>query len=438
MSGWLRGLRIYADRRLAAILALGFASGLPLPLTTGTLALWLTESGVSLTSIGLFALVGVAYSFKFVWSPLLDRLPLPGLTARLGRRRGWLLGIELALAASILGLGLTDPARAPWLTAVMAVTVSFLSASQDIVVDAFRIELLEREEQGAGAAAVQWGYRIGMLAGGAGVLYAAAAGGWPLAFAASAALLGVGVAAVLLTPEPIAPWRPEPAAGDGASPVGRLRGFLRSAVAAPLLDLAARPGWVRILLFVVLYKLGDALAGVMANPFYIEMGFSKVEIANVSKLFGVAATLAGVGAGGLLVYRAGLVRGLVAAGVVQMLSNLMYVAQSHVGHDVPFLTLTIFVENFSGGLGSAAFVAYLSALCNVAYTATQYALLSSLAATGRTVLSSSGGFLADLYGWPAFFMLSTAVALPGLLLAFWLGRGGPQAAPAGRRALPVR
>ncbi|MCC7272942.1 MAG: AmpG family muropeptide MFS transporter [Alphaproteobacteria bacterium] len=423
------GLRaVWREPRLATVLGLGFASGLPLPLTFGTLSFWLAEAGVSRTAIGLFALVGSAYSLKFLWAPAVDALPLPGLTRWFGRRRGWTLAVQAALIAAILALGFTDPAAAPAWTAAGAVAVAFLSATQDIVIDAYRIELLEPEEQGLGAAAVQWGYRGGMLAGSAGALYAAAAGGWPVAYGVMAALMLVGVATVLLSPEPRQPAAtPADPAGTGAA--ARAAAWFRDSVVAPFADFATRPGWLAVLLFVVLYKLGDALAGVMANPFYVALGFTKIEVANVAKVFGVAATLAGLAVAGVIVYRWGLFRSLLVCGILQALSNLTYVVQAWAGNDVRVLTLTILLENFTGGMGSAAFVAYLSSLCSLAFTATQYALLSSLAAVGRTTLSAGGGWLADRLDWVPFFLATTAAALPALAILLWLGRRFPAAPP---------
>jgi PAT family beta-lactamase induction signal transducer AmpG len=424
---WRDSLELYTRPRLVAVLLMGFSSGLPLPLTFGTLSFWFAESGVSRTAIGVLSLVGAAYSFKFLWAPLVDRLPLGPLTRRLGRRRGWALATQLPLAAAILALGATDPRVDPGATALVAVAIAFLSATQDIVIDAFRIELLKPEEQGAGAAATQWGYRIGMMASSAGALYAAAFGGWALAFAIMAALMGVGALTVLLTPEPAA----APAA---PSPSARPLAWLRDAVVGPFAEFATRPAWLAILVFVVLYKFGDALAGVMANPFYVSAGFTREEVAEISKIFGVFATLAGVAAGGVVVQRLGIYRSLLVCGVLQGVSNLMYVWQAQVGHDTMALRATIFVENFTGGMGSAAFVAYLSGLTNVAFTATQYALLSSLATVGRTTLAAGGGWLSEQLDWPLFFLVTTLAAAPGVLMAWWLLRRFPPPAAAPRVA----
>jgi PAT family beta-lactamase induction signal transducer AmpG len=411
MSGWRGALAVYRNPRQLAILAMGFASGLPLALTGQTLQIWLTESQVSLTDIGLFALVGFAYSVKFLWSPILDRVPLPWLGARLGQRRSWLIVIGGLLAAAIVGLGQTDPVAAPWHTALFAALVAFLSASQDIVIDAYRIELLTKEEQAAGAASTQNGYRIGIIASGAGALALASAFGWPRTYLVMASLIGVGVVAAFLSPEPAHPT---------------VRGsFLRTAVVQPFSEFASRPRWLLILVFIVLYRLGDALAGGMANPFYVKIGFTKLEIASVAKVLGVFASMVGIAAGGAFAYRLGVARALVAAGLIHASGNLAFIFQAYAGHDVRVLGLTIFVENFTGGLVSAAFVGYLSTLCHPAFTATQFALFTSLTAVGRTLFASGAGWLAEQLGWPLFFAASAVAALPGIALAIALtGDGG--------------
>jgi MFS transporter, PAT family, beta-lactamase induction signal transducer AmpG len=436
MERWLAALAIYKDPRMLRILLLGFSSGLPLLLTLSTLSAWLATQGVSLTAIGLFALVGLPYSLKFVWSPAMDGLRLPWLSRRLGQRRGWALLTQAGLVGSMLFLGFTDPVENITLTAIAALLVAFFSASQDIVVDAYRVEILEDREQAAGAAAIQVGYRLGMLVAGAGALFIADSLGWFAAFAVMAALVSVGVATILASPEPA---HPEGFAvpGDADAPAGeRLAVWLRAHVVEPFGDFARRRGWLTILLFILLYKFGDAVAGVMANPFYIDMGFSLSEIASVSKIFGLIATLSGVAVGGVVCARYGLFKGLLACGILQMVSNLMFAVQASVGHDLGLLVVTIGIENFSGGMGSAAFVAYLSSLCNVAFTATQYALFSSFAAWGRTLLSSSGGWMAESLDWVVFFIVTTGLAAPGLVLLVWLAR--TYRASAGFAELPER
>jgi PAT family beta-lactamase induction signal transducer AmpG len=402
-----RALGVYGDPRILLIAVMGFSSGLPLLLTLSTLSYWLAKLGVSKTSIGLFAAVGAPYSFKFLWAPLLDQIRPPVL----GRRRGWAIAIQIALALAILAMGFTDPAVDPWWTALAAVAVAFLSASQDIVIDAYRIEILPEEEQGAGAAATQVGYRFGLLAAGAGAMWLSDYVSWPLVFISMAALMGVGVLAFLVAPEPATPARP---AQESVAE------RLRQGVVAPFVDFFQRRGWYVILLFVLLYKFGEAFSGAMASPFYVELGFTGAEIAAVSKVFGVIATLVGTLAGGYLVARVGIMRCLFLGGVLQAAGLLLFAVLAVHGHEILWLTIAIGGDNFVSGLGSAAFVAYLSALCNLAFTATQYALLSSFMSFGRTLLSTGSGWLAVQLGWPLFFVASTGLAVPGLLLLLWL------------------
>lgn len=419
--GWRGAVALYGDRRLVLILLMGFASGLPLPLTLATLSFWLARVGVDKTAIGLFALVGLPYGLKFVWAPVLDHLRAPLLGRIFGRRRGWALLIQAALIVAILGLGAGDPLAAPWATAGAALAVAFFSASQDIVVDAYRIEILDEFEQGAGVAATQTGYRMGLLLAGAGAIALSDFIGWFAVFAILAGFVLIGSVAVLLAPEP-APDSPRPAPGRGD--------WLETAVVAPFADFLRRPGWVAILAFILLYKFGDAVGGVMANPFFVELGFTGVEIASVTKVFGLLATFGGILVGGVMVARYGLLPALAIGGVLQAATNLLYAAQAKIGPDLIFLTGTIGADNFTGGLGSAAFVAYLSSLCNRAFTGTQFALLTSLMAVGRTVLSSGGGWLADRMDWAGFFALTAALAVPGLLLLLWLARLPSTKAPA--------
>jgi PAT family beta-lactamase induction signal transducer AmpG len=420
---WREALAVYGDRRLLIVFAMGFASGLPLPLSGATLSIWLAEAGVSLASIGLFALAGTPYNVKFLWAPLLDRVRVPVLSRLLGRRRAWMIVIQAGLMLSLVALGLTHPEESPAATAALALVVAFFSASQDVVIDAYRIEILDESEQGAGAAMTQAGYRVGLLAAGAGALYLAEAVPWAAVYAVMAALVVLGFVAAALAPLP-----PEPAETATKPEVSQ---WLHETIVAPFTEFFARNGLAvaaLLLAFILLYKLGDAFAGVMANPFYIKIGFTKTEIASVSKIFGVAATLLGVFLGGAIVKRYGVLRSLLGCGLLQMVSNLMFAAQAAIGHDVGFLFLTIGVENLSGGMGSAAFVAYLSLLCNTAYTGTQYALFSSFMAFGRTWLAASSGWVAEGTDWVTFFVISTFVAVPGLLMLLWIMRRLPMAA----------
>ena len=441
MTSWLAAAAVYRNPRVIAILFLGFSSGLPLALTGQTLSLWLKDEGLSLTAIGLFAAVGTPYALKFLWAPLMDKARIPGLTRLLGRRRSWLIVTQFSLIAATLALGFSGPAANIGVTAMLAVAVAFASASQDIVVDAYRVEILEEHQFAAGAAAIVFGYRVGMLVSGAGALYLASAFAWPLVYAAMAVLVLVGVATVLLNPEPtmretsesivredeVRAWLAERPHLSG--PLGAALAWLYIAVVCPFAEFMARPAWVAILLFVIFYKFGDSLAGVMTFPFLDDIGFTKIDIANVAKVFGFAATLAGLALGGALMAGLGLYKSLWICGVLQLVSNLMFAVQAMVGADITFLALTIGLENLAGGMGTAVFVAYLSSLCNVAYTATQYALLSSFMVVARTWLSSSGGALAEWLDWIGFFLLTTGAAVPGLVLLWWLGRAGMAARP---------
>ena len=425
---FLQAISIYWEKRLIFIFLMGFASGLPFLLSGATLSIWLTEAGISLTALGLFALVGTPYNLKYLWAPFIDRVPLPMLSKMLGRRRAWMLIIQLGLMASIIGLGLSKPQSSPEITAFLALAVAFFSASQDIVIDAYRIEILDEDQQGAGAAMTQAGYRFGLLASGAGALYLASSINWSLVYATMAGLVLIGFIAALCAPIPQTDEMIE-------EKNKQADGFFRSAVVAPFVEFFQRNNpqmAVVILVFILLYKFGDAFAGVMANPFYIRLGFSKVEIANVSKIFGVFATMLGVFSGGLVVKRFGILKSLLYCGILQMLSNLMFAAQAALGPHVGFLVLTIGIENLSGGMGSAAFVAYLSVLCNTGYTGTQFALFTSFMAFGRTWLSAMSGWIADQTDWVTFFIISTFVALPGLLMLLGMMRRLPLALQTGR------
>ena len=400
---------LWRDRRFPILFFLGFAAGVPLPLVAGqVLRQWFAESDLSLSAIGLTALIGLAYANKFLWSPALDALRPP----LLGQRRGWLLLIQLALAGTIAVVGFSDPRHAPVATALLAALVAFLSASQDIVVDAYRIEVLGEDDkrQAYGLAAYVWGYRMALLASGAGTLLLVAPLGWSGAFLYGAALMLVGIAATLLGPEPARVARA--AAG--------WRARLRASVLEPFLDFMRRPHWLAILLFVALFKLGEALAGIMTTPFYRALGFSREDVATVATVFGMVATLGGALVGGWLVGLIGVRRALVVTGLGQMLSNLMYVALAGAGHSMPMLWAQVGVESFTDGLADAAFLTWLSALTSRSFTATQYALLSSLAAVPLRTLGASSGWLAEAMGWPGFFLLTTAAALPAMGIMFYL------------------
>lgn len=404
---------LYLQPRLLVVLALGFVSGLPLALTASTLTAWLADLKIDKTSIGLFASVATPYALKFLWAPLIDACPFPLLSKLLGRRRGWILATQIGLVISIMMLGLANPAISPWLTALAALIVAIFSASQDIVIDAYRVEILSEEEQKIGAGMVQFGYRFGMLASGAGALALADHVSWEMTYFIMAGLMAVGMLTILFAPEPEVSKEIKPSSA---------RYLLRDYVAAPFRDFMDNKYWLQILLFIMLYKLGDAFLGIMTNPFLIEIGFSKTQIAAVVKIYGLIATLLGLLAGSMLSLRIGTVKTLMICGLGHALTNLMFLVQARSGADINILALGISLENFSGGMTASAFVAFLSALCHSKYTATQYALLSSLAAMGRTWLTTSAGWTADKFGWEIFFIISVLLAVPGLVLLWWLSR----------------
>lgn len=399
-------LAAYLEKRILLIFFLGISSGLPLALTGGTFSIWLKENGIPKEIIGVLGAMAIPYSLKFLWAPVIDKLSIPALSALLGRRRSWMLATQAALIVAIIALGFANPADNILLTAICAFLLAFCSASQDIVIDAYRVEILDKDQYGTGAAAINIGYRMGMLVSGAGALYLSDTGiGWRWVYAIMSSVVLVGIAATLLGHEPEAK-----ASAPGA------RNFLREGVINPFLDYMSRPGWQVFLLFILFYKFGDAFAGAMASVFYKEIGFSNSEIASVTKVFGLIAALAGSFAGGVAVKELGLIKSLWICGILQAVSNLAFCYQANAGHNIWALTFTIAVENFSGGMGTVAFVTFLSGLCNISYTATQYALLSSIASVGRIGLSTPTGYVAKAVGWEWFFAISFLAALPGLLL----------------------
>ncbi len=417
MNDWRTSIEVYLDRRMAVLFFLGFSSGLPLLLVYSTLTFWLLEEGLDIESVGLFAATALPYSLKFLWAPIVDRFPVPGLGHLLGLRRGWLFVLQLALMGAIALLASSDPADAALMCALAALLVAFLSASQDVVVDAYRVERLDDDEQGAGAASAVFGYRVGMLVASAGALHIANwSGDWGLTYFAMAGLMVVGLATTLLCAEPQRKERP--AEDDNALT------NLKEGVVGPLKDFAGRRGWLVIAAFVVLYKIGDALADTMVNPLLEDLEFSKTVIANIAQSWGLAASIIGVFVGGLLVRRFGIVAALWIGGILQMSSNLTLSLQAWIGHDVHLLTATIGIQNLSGGLGTAAFVAYLSALCRKKYTATQYALLTALSSALQTATASGAGYAVDALGWSTYFVATTLAALPGLALLYWLDNRG--------------
>jgi PAT family beta-lactamase induction signal transducer AmpG len=423
-------LSVYLKPRVLIVLFLGFSAGLPLALSGSTLLIWMREAGVDLGTIGLFALVGTPYTIKFLWAPVVDALDVPVLSNLLGRRRAWLIFSQLLLIVAIVFLAFCNPAAAPWLVAVAALLVATASATQDIVIDAFRIESLPESEQAAGMASYVAAYRIGTLASTAGALFLVSgfegiglgkAGAWSAGYLAMAALVIVGVATTLYATEPD---KSRAAIAEHAAHVHE-NPLQRVALAAygAFAEFLTRDMALTALAFVILYKFCDAFAGAMTAPFVIDLGFSRNDYAAIVKGVGLAATLIGGFAGGVVARAYPLVASLWIGAILQMASNLIFTWQAMVGVNLWALTLTIIVENFTGAIGTVIFVAYLSALCqSPLHTATQYALLTALAAVGRTYLSAGAGYVAELAGWPLFFVISALTAIPSLLLLVWLQR----------------
>jgi PAT family beta-lactamase induction signal transducer AmpG len=396
-------LQVFSSRRIAVVTFLGFSSGLPLALTGGTLQAWMAVAGVDLRTIGIFSLVGLPYTIKFLWSPFMDRFVPPWL----GRRRGWILITQCILLVGISAMAFSSPQQFPWILAVLAVSVAFTSASQDIVIDAYRTDVLKEKERGAGAAVFVMGYRIAMLVSGALALILSDYIGWRNTYLFIAAGMVVGMIVTLLGPEP---------EGKVSPPFS-----LQEAVSGPLRDYFTRNAAIPLLLLIVLYKLGDAYAGVLTTPFLIKgIGFSASEVGTINKGFGLVSLIVGAMFGGSLMVRLGLYRSLMSFGVLQAVSNFSFVVLAWIGKSYGMLVFAVAFENLSGGMGTAAFVSLLMAMCNHRYTATQYALLSSLAALGRILIGPTSGYLAETFGWSSFFFVTTLSALPGLWLLWRL------------------
>lgn len=379
-------------------LLMGFSCGLPLLLTITVLQAWMKEEGVDLTVIGMMALVGLPYTLKFLWAPFLDRFTLPFL----GRRRGWLLVAQFALIFSIAGLGFTDPGKNLWIVVFAAFLVTFFSASQDIVVDAYRREDLPDQELGLGSSLYVNGYRVGMLLASGGGLIMADYIPFSMVYLIMAACILPGVLTTLLAPEPtITHGTPR---------------TIREAVVDPLIEYFKRRGALWILAFILLYKIGDTMASAMTIPFYLDIGFSKTEIGAIVKLFGFWAVIAGTLIGGVLMLRLGINRSLWIFGFLQAISTACFAILARIGHSVSALSGVIAFENLSSGMGTAAYMAFMASITNKRFTATQYALLTSLMGVPRVLASAPTGFLAKNMGWVSFFIACTLIAIPGMLL----------------------
>jgi PAT family beta-lactamase induction signal transducer AmpG len=398
-------LEVFRSPRVAAVLFLGFASGLPLALSSGTLQAWMTVAGVDIKTIGLFSLVGLPYTLKFLWAPVMDRYA----PAFLGRRRGWIFLTQILLVAVIAVMGALDPTVSPIALATLAFALAFASASQDIVFDAYRTDLLKDRERGLGAAVSVLGYRLAMLVSGAVALILSDHIGWRNTYWLMAGLMAIGLLAALLGPEPDQQVRPPRTLGD--------------AVVGPLKEFFGRPEAVVMLLLIVLYKLGDAFAGTLTTAFLIRgVGFTPTDVGAINKGLGLIATIFGALFGGGLMVSLGLYRSLLLFGVLQAVSNLAFMVLAWAGKSYPLMVLAVAFENIAGGMGTAAFVALLMALCDNRFSATQFALLSALAAVGRVFVGPPSGFLVDAVGWVWFFFCTFLVALPGLVLLWHFRR----------------
>lgn len=414
MTNILDSFSIYFKKRLLIILFFGFSSGLPLLLTLSTLSYWFSKVGIDKRTIGLFALVGMPYVWKFLWAPFLDRFNLPFLTKALGRRRGWLLLVQILLALSIVCMGHSQPEQNLFLTAVFALCVSFFSATQDILIDAYRIESLDPSEYAAGGGVEVFGYRLGMIISGGIALSLSDVYAWQTVYLIMGLFMGVGIITTLICKEP-----------TSSKKLDLSSKTLKSTIIDPFLDFITRPGWYWILAFILLYRFGDNLIGQMATVFYQKLGFTGTEIGMVTKTFGIWMIVFGGLLGGAIAKRIGIMKTLMLGGIAHVISNGFFILLALHGHSMPYLYGTIISENLSGGVMTSAFVAYLSRLCNLKFTATQYALFSAIMAVGRVFVQSTSGFLAERFDWVSFFLIASAAALPGLLLLSFLMKRFP-------------
>lgn len=435
------------------MLLLGFSAGLPFLLIFSTLSFWLREVGISRTEIGFFSWVGITFSIKVFWAPVVDRMALPILTSLLGRRRGWMILAQIGLATGLVGIALTDPTAHLSYVVGFALLVAFAAATQDIVIDAYRIESVERDLQGAMAATYQAGYRIALIVAGAGALYIADWSNWPVAYTAMAAFMSVGMVTVLLIREPDVEIDYETRdrerrlassltggktrLGPPDAALNRFIAWFSGAVVSPFVDFFARNGrfGLVILGLVGLYRISDITMGIMANPLYVDLGFTKSEIATISKFYGVILSMVGAFLGGLLVARYSIWRPLLLGAVLVAATNLVFAYLAVAGHDIVVLTLTISADNLAGGLAGSAFIAYLSSLTNRAYTATQYALFSSLFTLPGKFLGGFSGVIVDATSYVHFFIYASAMGIPAILLVIYLMHRAAQQ-PLGGEAVP--
>ena len=420
---WATTLKVYLEPPTLRMLLLGFSAGLPLLLVFGTLSFWLREAGIDRTTIGYLSWVGLAYAFKWVWAPLVDRMPLPLLTRWLGRRRSWLLLAQLMVVAGLVALSFNDPKVALEPVVWAALAVAFGSATQDIALDAYRIESADADRQAALAAAYQTGYRLAMIWAGAGALWLAARaevvgvagyqqGAWQTAYLVMAASMSLGMLTVLFSPEP---------AHRTLVPARNAAEWLKGALIEPFADFLSRYGKqaMLILALIAIYRISDVVMGIMANPFYVDMGFTKDEVAAVTKIYGVIMTLVGAFVGGVLSMRFGVMRVLMLGAALSAATNLLFAALSTRGHDLTALIVVVSADNMASGIASAAFIAYLSSLTNINYSATQYALFSSMMLLAPKFLAGYSGRYVDAFGYENFFIATSLLGLPVLILV-WL------------------
>ncbi len=430
-AGTGRDWRYYLQRPVVVIFFLGFSAGLPFPLVYSTLTGWLEDADIQRSTISTFAWLGFAYSFKFAWSPLVDAMSLPLLTRWLGRRRAWLLTSQVALALSLYAMSTMDPAMEMVVFATVAIAVAFLSATQDIVIDAYRIESAEQDLQGVLAASYQYGYRVAVLVAMAGAFYIADFGSWEMAYKAMAACMLVGIVTTLLCHEPETGIRiTQELAGNFVEQAGQ---WLYVAVVEPFLDFIERYGvWaLPLLAFIASYHVSDRILGILANPFYLDIGYTKSEVATVAKLYGFWISLLGTGAGAVAIIRFGLYRCIVAAPVFVVSTNLFFVAIAMSGPQLELLALTISFDNFAAGFGSTVMIAFLSSLVNLKFTATQYALLSSISTFFGKLFAGYSGDVQEVVGWVNFFYYAAATGLPAILLAVVVSRRQQDQEPGG-------
>ena len=414
------GWRYYLQEKVLVIFFLGFSSGLPFPLVYATLTTWLEEADIQRSTISTFAWLGFAYSLKFIWAPLVDSLKLPLLTRLLGRRRGWMLLAQLCVTAALLSLAGIDPANNIRAFALVAFAVAFSSATQDIVVDAYRIECAEDRMQGVLAAAYQYGYRVAMLISVAGALYLAEVAPWSVTYTVMACCMVVGILTTLVCREPETTERQFVYAGESA--VEKIASWFTHAVADPFSDFIKRFGVFAIVLlaFISLYRISDYVLGILANPFYLDIGYSKSEIATIAKVYGVWVTIIGVGVGGWAVVRFGVARCLVIATTLIATTNLMFAAMTQVGPELWMLAVTISADNIAQGFSGTVLIAYLSSLTSTSFTATQYALLSSVMSLVPKFTAGFSGEVQEAIGWLGFFLYAAVIGIPAILLAIYV------------------